>query len=100
MSGTKHFVTADTVAIDATGAVFETNIEQSILCSLNIDSTEAATYALDVSPDGDAYFTAEETYSGSDVRDVFELTDRHIRLRVTSTASSGSTADITVQGLR
>lgn len=100
MTASKHLVRSETVAIDSTVTVLETNVEQSLLCSLNIDGTESATYALDVSPDGDTYFTAEETYTGSDIRDVFELTDRYIRVRVTSAASGGSTADITVQGMR
>jgi len=100
MSASKHLRTTETVPIDATGDVFETNLEQSVLVSLNIAGTESATYALDVSPDGDTYFDAEETYTGSDIRDVFEVTDRYVRVRVTSAGGSGSTADITIQGMR
>jgi len=100
MSASKHLRATDTAPIDATGTVFETNLAQSVLVSLNIDGTESATYALDVSPDGDTYFNAEETYTGSDIRDVFEITDRYVRVRVTSAGPGGSTADITIQGMR
>lgn len=90
----------DGLPIDATGEIFEANVEIAKLVSINIDGTETADYALDVSPDGSTWFTAEATYSGSDIRDSFELTDRHVRIRVTTAASAGSTADIDIQGVR
>jgi len=100
MTGRKHISTQQTVPIDSTGEVFETNLEQSKLLSINIVGESSATYALDVSPDGDTYFESEETYTGTDIRDVFELTDRYIRVRVTSTGNTNDTADITIQGLQ
>lgn len=36
----------------------------------------------------------------TDVRDTFDLTDRYLRVRVTSAAGAGETADVTVQGVR
>jgi len=88
------------LAIDATGTIAETSVEIAKLVSVNIVAEETADYALDVSPDGETWFDAEATYSGIDIRDVFDLTDRFLRVRVTTAASAGATADITVQGVR
>ena len=86
--------------IDSTGVVFETSVEIARLVSLNIVGSESASYELDVSPDKETWFESEASYEGDDVRDTFELTDRYVRVRVSTAASAGSTADITVQGVR
>jgi hypothetical protein len=96
----QHKVTSDTVPIDATGVVFTADLEVFTLASLNIEGDSTADYALDVSPTGDTYFEGEETYSGTDIRDTFEITDRNIRVRVTSTGNANDEATITVQGVR
>ena len=93
------------VPIDSTGEIFETTVKLSKLVSVNIDATAEADYALDVSPDGDTYFNAEAEYLSSnmdttDVRDTFDVTDRYLRLRVTSAAGAGETATVVVQGVR
>jgi len=88
------------LAIDATGEIAETSVEIAKLVSLNIVGDSTADYALDVSPDGETWFADEATYSGTDIRDVFDLTDRFVRFRVTAAAGAGDTANITVQGVR
>jgi len=93
------------LAIDSTGEIFQTAVEIAKLVSVNITADGDADYALDVSPDRDTWFDAEAEYLAADqdtqdVRDVFKLTDRYVRLRVTSAASGGSTADVIIQGVR
>jgi hypothetical protein len=93
------------VPIDSTGEVYETTVKLSKLVSVNIDATAEADYALDVSPNKDIYFNAEAEYLSStmdttDVRDTFDVTDRYLRIRVTSAATAGATATIAVQGVR
>jgi len=78
--------------------------------SLNIVADGDADYAVDVAAGTtgstetpDTWFEAEEEYLASetntqDVRDGFILGDRFIRVRVTSAAANGSTADVTLQG--
>jgi len=101
MTGPKHLTREfEDVAIDSTGEIVETSIRESLTVSVNIVGDSTADYALDVSADGDTWFENEETYSGADIRDTFDITDRHMRIRVTNTASNGDTADITIQGVR
>lgn len=76
--------------------------------SLNIEATAAASYAIDVAavtnPGSGDWFKNEVAYDAADepdpqdIRDVFELGDRWLRLRVTDPASNGETADVTFQG--
>jgi len=88
------------VAIDSTGEVVSTSIQESVLVGVEIAADDTADYALDVSPDGNTYFEAEATYTDTDeVRDVFELSDRYIKIRVTTAASANSTADIFIDGV-
>lgn len=87
--------------IDTTGVIVEAEIPGDALVSLNVEGTVATDYQLDVSADGETWFEAEATYTGTDsVSDVFELGDRYLRLRVTSAAATGETADVTVQEAR
>jgi len=94
------------VAIDATGEIVTTNVEDARLVSLNITADGDADYSLDVSADNETWFDDEATYLQADVddprdiRDVFELTDRFVRVRVTSAAAGESTADVTIQGVK
>ncbi|EMA19012.1 hypothetical protein [Haloarcula argentinensis] len=91
--------------ISTTGVVLRAETPGDALVSLNIDATADASYALDVSPTGDPqdWFEAEETYAAADVddlqdiRDTFVAGDAYIRVRVTSAAAAGETADITIQ---
>lgn len=101
MDGRDHIQRRETgLDISATGEIFRATILNSRLVSINIDGDASADYALDVSPDNDTYFDAEETYSGTDIRDVFEITDRYLKIRVTTAAGGGDTADVTVQGVQ
>ena len=107
MSDRVHIDTQETgLAIDATGEIFQSSVEIAKLISVNIQATANADYALDVSPDGDTWFDAEVEYVAADepdpqdIRDVFELTDRYVRLRVTAAATADATADVVVQGVR
>jgi len=100
MIGAGHLVKRETgLDISSTGEIFRETIQDSRLVSINIKGDATADYALDVSPDNDTYFDAEETYSGTDIRDAFELTDRYLKIRVTSAAGANDTADVTVQGV-
>jgi len=100
MIGSGHLVKRETgLDISGTGEIIRVTIEDSRLISINIEGDATADYALDVSPDNDTYFDAEETYSGTDIRDAFEITDRYLKIRVTSAASSNDTADVTIQGV-
>lgn len=77
------------------------------LVSINIEATADASYAIDVSaepePDADGWFEGEVVYDQADepdpqdIRDVFELGDRTLRVRVTDPAAAGETADVTIQ---
>jgi hypothetical protein len=100
MSNRVHIVKSDTVPIDATGAVFEESVEIAKLVSLNIQGDSAADYALDVSPKGESFFDGEANFSGTDIRATFQLTDRVVRVRVTSAGNAGDQATITLQGVR
>lgn len=100
MIGSGHLQVRETgLDISSTGEIFRTTIEDSRLISINIEGDATADYALDVSPDNDTYFDAEETYSGTDIRDAFEITDRYVRIRVTSAAGANDTATVTIQGV-
>jgi len=100
MIGSGHLVKRETgLDISSTGEIFRATIEDSRLISINIEGDATADYALDVSPDNDTYFDAEETYSGTDIRDAFEITDRYLKIRVTSAAGGSDTADVTIQGV-
>jgi len=101
MTGKKHVERViNSAPIDQTGEVATVSIGDSLMMSLNINGDNTADYALDVSSNGDTWFDAEETYTGTDIRDAFDITDRYVRLRVTSAATADSTADITIQGVR
>lgn len=77
------------------------------LVSINIESTADASYAIDVAAsyvsETANWFEDEVTYDKADeddpqdIRDVFELGDRHMRIRVTDAAADGETADVTIQ---
>jgi hypothetical protein len=100
MSNRVHIVKTDTVPIDTTDVVFQESVEIAKLVSLNIQGDSTADYALDVSPEGDNFFNGEANLSGTDIRATFQLTDRVIRVRVTSAGNSGDEAKITLQGVR
>lgn len=95
---------AHTVGIDSTGEVATFDLgdapSQGHVVSLNIDGTTAADYAVDIGVrDGDGgtkWYTDEETYSASAISDAWKQSDRFLRLRVTSAAGAGDTADIAV----
>lgn len=76
------------------------------LVSINIEATGVASYAVDVSHDGEDWFEAEVVYDQdeiadpTDIRDTFEIADAYLRVRVTEPASNGETADVTIQEAR
>jgi hypothetical protein len=87
--------------IDSQGTVIvERGIPGDTIVSLNIVGSAVADYALDVSADGQTWFGAEEVDSGTDIRDTFRLGDEYLRVRVTSAAANGETADVYVQEAR
>ena len=92
--------TADGQAIDQTGTVLSAETYGDVLVSLNIEATASTDFAVDVSADGDTWFENEETYTGSSIADTFRVGDRYLRVRVTTAASNGETADITLQEAR
>lgn len=92
----------------ADAVLVEEHIKGDVLVSLNIEATESASYALDVSATGDDgdWFEEEEVYDQSeledatDIRDSLQFGHRYLRLRVTDPAADGETADVTVQVAR
>jgi hypothetical protein len=89
--------TTETADISSTGTLLVVEVIGDCLVSVNIDGDETADYALDVSADNNNWFEAEETYSGTDIRDTFRVGDRYLRLRVTTSASANDDARLTVQ---
>jgi len=96
-------------AIDTADAVIaRAEVPGDRLVSLNIEATADASYAVDVAavedPDAADWFEGEVTYDQADeadpqdIRDTFILGDRWIRVRVTTGAAGGETADVTLQG--
>jgi hypothetical protein len=105
----QHIQQIETVPIDSTGEVFTETIEIAKLVSINIEGESSATYELDLSPDNktavkpgstSAYFEGVETYTGTSISDTFDVTDRYLRIRVTSTGNANDEAVITLQGVR
>jgi len=89
------------VPVDETGTIIETSIAESTLLGVSLKAGDTADYAFDVSPDGKTYFENEETYTGvAELRSIFELTDRFVRVRVTGAASNGTTADVFIDGVQ
>lgn len=89
--------------------IAQAEIPSDRLVSINIEATADASYAIDVAApydlDGAAdpwildevvYDQAEEP-DPQDIRDVFRLGDRHLRVRVTDPAANGETAGVTIQ---
>jgi len=90
-----------TVPIDSTGDLVTIEAEGDTLVSLDIDGDAAADYALDLGPTEDTNAnTAEETYSGTDIHDVFRVGDRYLTVRCSSSAGAGDEATITIQEAR
>lgn len=89
------------VPIDSTGEKMRRAVPGDTLVALNIEATEETSYALDISADGETWFTDERTYNlTASVSDRFRVAAAYIRVRVTTTASAGETADITIQEAR
>ena len=99
---------ATDVAIDTVDAVLlEVATPGDPLVSLNIEATAEASYAVDVThveddPAQADWFEGEETYDAAnldttDLRDGFQVGDARMRVRVTSAAANGETADVTIQ---
>jgi len=89
--------------ISTTGVIAETTTTGDPIVSLNIEATAAASYAIDVSADGETWFEGEVVYDqadvddATDIRDTFQVGDARMRVRVTTAASSGETATVTIQ---
>ena len=87
--------------ISESGVVGVVPVPRRPLVSVNIDATATASYAVDVGPDRETWFENETTYDDTDtVRDMFEVGDAFIRIRVTDNAAAGETADIIIQEAR
>jgi hypothetical protein len=100
VDGRKHIDKRATVPIDSTGVVFEAGLEIMTLASINIEGDSTAGYSIDVSPDGETFFTDQLQLSGTSLARTFNITDRVIRLRVTDTGNAGDEAEVVVQGAR
>lgn len=89
------------VPIDSTGEKMRREVPGDTLVALNIEATEEASYALDISADGELWFTDERTYSlTASVSGQFRVAAAYIRVRVTTASSAGQTANITIQEAR
>lgn len=93
--------------ISQTGVIAVVEVPGDRLVSINIEATADASYALDVAAlkrpseadwieDEVVYDQADEA-DPQDIRDVFELGDRKLRVRVTDPAAADQTADVTIQ---
>jgi len=84
------------VAIDATGTVFEIKAEYASTIALHLAGDDTADYAVDVSPDGSAWFNSVSTYAGTaDIDAVLTRPEAYLRLRVTTpAATAGATAEV------
>lgn len=89
------------VPIDSTGEKIRRAVPGDTLLKLNIEATEAAGYALDISADGETWFTDEGSYGPSaTVSDQFRVAAAYLRVRVNTAASANQTADIAIQEAR
>jgi len=89
------------VPIDSTGEKIRRAVPGETLVALNIKGTESADYAVDISADGETWFTDKTTYNlAASVSDRFRVAAAHIRVRVATAASADETADITIQEAR
>jgi hypothetical protein len=89
------------VPIDSTGEKIRRAVPGETLVALNVEGTESADYAVDISADGETWFADGETYSlTTSVSDQFRAAAAYIRVRVTTEASADETADIAIQEAR
>jgi len=104
-----HYLVPDADISTADEVIAQAEIPSDRLVSINIEATADASYAVDVAAPydleaaTDPWFADEVVYDQADeadpqdIRDVFELGDRHMRIRVIDPAAAGETADVTIQ---
>lgn len=104
-----HHLVSDADISTADEVIAQAEIPSERLVSINIEATADASYAIDVAAPydltaaTDPWFPDEIVYDKADkddpqdIRDVFYLGDRHLRVRVTDPAGAGETADVTLQ---
>lgn len=96
----QHEYVEKTVDISQTGTKVIIKTEGDSLISLNISGDSSVSYSLDVGPTESVDFKDEETYSGTDIRDSFQLVDKYLAIRTTSSGSTNDEAIITIQEAR
>lgn len=93
------------LAIDSVGEIGQwqarVNHEEGGIVGLNIEGTASASYEVDVGvrdgAGGIQWFGPEASYSTvTSVSDGWQQAEQYIRIRVTSAATSGATADVAV----
>jgi len=89
-----------TVDISTTGTKLIVKSEGDSLISLNISGDSTVSYSLDVGPTESVKFRNEERYSGTDIRDSFQLVDKYLAIRTTTSGSTNDKSVITIQEAR
>jgi hypothetical protein len=104
-----HYLVPDADISTADEVIAQAEIPSDRLVSINIEATSDASYAIDVAAPYDlngatdpwildeAVYDQADEDDPQDIRDVFRLGDRHLRVRVTDPAANGETADVTIQ---
>lgn len=86
-------------AIDSTGVLLELDTRGKRVLDLAVEGTEAADYVLDASPDGGTWFGPYETWTTvSNIHATYRLGARYVRVRVSTAAGNGATADAFMEG--
>lgn len=86
--------TADGTPIDETGEVIVLDTRGKTTLDLHLSGTEAASYALEAGPDGSDWRGPFKTWdSTTTITATFETGSRYVRVRITESATAGSTAD-------
>lgn len=89
------------VDLSQTGEVVVIQVIGDVHVSLDIEGTADAEYAVDVSPDATNWTEGLYAYGpGTSIRDDFSVPDKYLRVRVTTAAADGDTADVTLQGAK
>jgi len=93
--GTYSAVVAD-AAIDATGTLIELDTRGKTILDLALSGTNEADYELEASPTGepgDWFGPFDSWTNAAEIIETYRIGARYVRIKVTTAASGGSTAD-------
>jgi len=87
--------------ISTTGTKVRLDTSDKSLVGIQINGDADASYAVDVSEDGDNWYEEVATYATTQsVSDSLDRAERFVRVRVTTAAGAGDTADILISAAR